>query len=110
MILAGDIPENSKVQLMMTNVDTIVSASERAAKQANSSRENKAELAILISCIGRKLVLDQRVKEEIEEVVEVLGDQTTICGFYSYGEIAPFDGDTLCQLHNQTMTITLMSE
>lgn len=110
MILAGDIPENSKVQLMMTNVDRIANASEKAALQAMEERKSKAELALLVSCIGRKLVLDQRVEEEVEEVVEVLGEDTTICGFYSYGEIAPFHGETACQLHNQTMTITLISE
>lgn len=110
MILAGDIPENSKVQLMMTNVDNIANASERAARQALELREHKPQLALLVSCIGRKLVLDQRVEEEIEEVVAVLGEETTICGFYSYGEIAPFHGENNCQLHNQTMTITLISE
>lgn len=110
VILAGDIPENSKVQLMMTNVDHIANASEQAARQALEYRKNKPEIAFLVSCIGRKLVLDQRVEEEIEEVIEVLGNNTVTCGFYSYGEIAPFHGEVACQLHNQTMTITLMSE
>ncbi|MCD8439455.1 FIST signal transduction protein [Tenacibaculum finnmarkense] len=110
MILAGDILENSKVQLMMTNVDNIVNAAELAAINASELRTKKAELAILVSCIGRKLVLDQRVEEEVEEVVEVIGTQTTVCGLYSYGEIAPFNGENNCQLHNQTMTITLISE
>ena len=110
MILAGDILENSRVQLMMTNVDNIVEASEQAAIQALQLRKTKPELAILVSCIGRKLVLDQRVEEEIEEVIEVVGENTTICGLYSYGEIAPFSGEKTCQLHNQTMTITLISE
>jgi len=110
MILAGDIPENSRVQLMMTNVDNIATASELAATQALAKRKSKPQLALLVSCIGRKLVLDQRVEEEIEEVVAIVGDDTTICGFYSYGEIAPFNLEFNCQLHNQTMTITLISE
>ncbi|WP_298509889.1 FIST N-terminal domain-containing protein [uncultured Kordia sp.] len=110
MILAGDILENSRVQLMMTNVDNIVNASEKAAVQALELRKKAPELAILVSCIGRKLVLDQRVEEEIEEVTEVVGENTTICGLYSYGEIAPFSDEKTCQLHNQTMTITLISE
>ncbi|MGB0980482.1 MAG: FIST signal transduction protein [Winogradskyella sp.] len=110
MILAGDIPENSKVQLMMTNVDHIASASELAAKQALAKQKKQPQLALLVSCIGRKLVLDQRVEEEIEEVVSVVGKNTTICGFYSYGEIAPFNLEVNCQLHNQTMTITLINE
>ncbi len=110
MVLAGDIPENSKVQLMMTNVDQIANAAERAARQADDIRENSSQLALLVSCIGRKLVLDQRVEEEIEEVRNVLGDDVVISGFYSYGEIAPFHEEMKCQLHNQTMTITLLSE
>lgn len=110
MILAGDIIENSKVQLMMTNVDNIVNAAEKAAVNASDSRKNKPELAILVSCIGRKLVLDQRVEEEVEEIMEIVGNSTTITGLYSYGEIAPFIGENNCQLHNQTMTITLISE
>lgn len=110
VILAGDINENSKVQLMMTNVDNIANASERAAKQALEYRKNKPEIALLVSCIGRKLVLDQRVEEEIDEVLEILGEGTIVSGFYSYGEIAPFHGEVACQLHNQTMTITLISE
>jgi len=110
MILAGDIEENSKVQLMMTNVDRIVNAAEVCAENALYNRSKKPELAILISCIGRKLVLDQRVEEEVEEVVEVIGKDAAVCGFYSYGEIAPFNEEINCQLHNQTMAITLISE
>jgi hypothetical protein len=110
MILAGDILEKSKVQLMMTNADSIVNAAEICATQAIELRKNKPELAILISCIGTKLVLDQRVEEEVEEVIEVVGKDTTICGFYAYGEIAPFNGEMNCQLHNQTIAITLISE
>jgi len=110
VVLDGDILERSKLQLMLTNVDNIANASERAAKQAFEYRKNKPELALLVSCIGRKLVLDQRVEEEVEEVIEVVGKDVVLSGLYSYGEIAPFHGETACQLHNQTITITLISE
>ncbi|MDO6801476.1 FIST N-terminal domain-containing protein [Wenyingzhuangia sp. 1_MG-2023] len=110
MILAGDISEGCKVFLMMSNIDNLVYASEKAVQQANSGREKEVELAILISCIGRKLVLDQRVEEEVENLAGTIGDKPTICGFYSYGEIVPFDGESTCKLHNQTITITLISE
>lgn len=110
MILAGDIIENSKVQLLMTNVDSIINAAEIGAREAFELRKNKPEVAILISGIGRKLMLDQRVEEEVEEVMEVVGKDTTICGFYSYGEIAPFIGETNCHMQNQTIAITLISE
>ncbi len=110
MILAGDVPEGSVVQLMMANVDTIADGAYKAAELGMEHRKNKPELAVLISCIGRKLVMDQRVEEEIEEVIAAIGAQAVISGFYSYGELAPFAGNTSCELHNQTMTLTLFSE
>lgn len=110
MILAGDVPEGSKVQLMMASVDAIADGAYEAAKLAMEKRVNKPQLALLVSCIGRKLVMDQRTEEEIEEVINVIGKQTSLTGFYSYGEMAPFYGETACELHNQTMTLTLISE
>lgn len=110
VILAGDVPMNSVVQLMMASVDGIVSGARKAAKFAMKDRENQPQLALLVSCVGRKLVMGQRVEEEIEQVQEIVGKDIAICGFYSYGEMAPFNGETACDLHNQTMTLTLISE
>lgn len=110
MVLAGDAPVNSKVQLMMSTVDDIAQGAAKAACLAMKRRKKEPELAILISCVGRKLVMDQRTEEEIEEVAEVIGTHAVITGFYSYGEMAPFAGSNRCQLHNQTMTLTLLSE
>lgn len=110
MTLAGDVPMNSKVQLMMASVDAIAEGANQAAKLAMKNRVNPPQLALLVSCVGRKLVMNQRVEEEIERVHEVVGEQTAITGFYSYGEMAPFSGNSFCDLHNQTMTLTLISE
>lgn len=110
MILAGDVPVNSKVQLMMASVDAIAGGAYEAAELAMKNRKNKPQLALLVSCIGRKLVMNQRVEEEIEEVMSIVGEQTYSAGFYSYGEMAPFQGEHNCELHNQTMTLTLISE
>lgn len=110
MTLAGDVPMNSMLQLMMASVDGIIDGAQQAAKLAVKDRNVEAELAILVSCVGRKLVLGQRTEEEIEEVREVLGEKPVITGFYSYGEIAPFHGSNSSELHNQTMTLTLISE
>ena len=95
---------------MMTNLDSIAAASETAAIRAMEARNTPPQLALLISCIGRKLVLDQRIEEEVEEVIDVIGPTAIVAGMYSYGEIAPFYGERSCKLHNQTMTITLISE
>lgn len=110
MILAGDVPKGSKVQLMMATVDNLAHAAEIATVQAMKNRIKDPELVLIVSCIGRKLVLDQRVEEEIEEVFNAIDNHTVTAGFYSYGEISPCEGDSCCSLHNQTMTLTLISE
>ena len=110
MILAGDVPEGSTVQLMMSTVDDIAEGASKAAMYAMRNRTKKPELALLVSCIGRKLVMNQRTEEEIEEVIETIGSQAVTTGFYSYGELSPFTNQIGCKLHNQTMTLTLISE
>ncbi len=110
MLLAGDVPEGARVQLMMSSVDDIANGASQAAELAMNGRKMPPELALLISCIGRKLVMDQRTEEELEEVKAIVGNDTVISGFYSYGEMAPFSGQDSCKLHNQTMTLTLFSE
>ncbi|MBQ0909162.1 FIST C-terminal domain-containing protein [Flavobacterium sp. F-328] len=110
MILAGDVPTDSKVQLMMASVDNIADGALQAAKFGMKNRKTKPEFVLAISCVGRKLVMNQRVEEELDQVREIIGEGIPITGFYSYGELAPFNGSTTCELHNQTMTLTLISE
>ncbi|NRA49699.1 MAG: FIST C-terminal domain-containing protein [Phaeodactylibacter sp.] len=109
LTFAGNIPKGAYVKLMKANIDRLINGAEGAAK-VSFEAGNKPELAVLISCVGRKLVLKQLVEEEVEAVQEVIGDQACITGFYSYGEIAPFLQNATCELHNQTMTITTLSE
>jgi hypothetical protein len=111
MTFAGDVPEGSYARLMRANFERLIDGAQDAA-QATMALDDLAEseLAILISCVGRKLVLKQRVEEEVEAVSEVLGPNTVMTGFYSYGEISPFTPSAKCELHNQTMTITTFSE
>jgi len=110
MTFAGDIPENSSVQLMKANFDRLIDGASDAAHLTQEKLGTTAEFALLISCVGRKLVLQQRIEEEVESVRDVLGDKTVLSGFYSYGEISPHTPTARCELHNQTMTITTFSE
>jgi hypothetical protein len=96
---------------MKANFDRLVDGAAGAARNTHHAAQgSQADLAILISCVGRKMVLKQRVEEEVEAVQRVLGEQTVLTGFYSYGEISPFTPNAKCELHNQTMTITSLSE
>lgn len=109
---AGDMPEGVVARFMKANFDRLIDGASGAASMSiESLGEGKAELAILVSCIGRKLVLKERVEDETEAVKEMVGEGAKMIGFYSYGEISPTTPtERQCQLHNQTMTITTLRE
>jgi len=106
---AGDVPQGSLCKLMKTDIDSLIDASVVLAQDIANESSQKDALCLAVSCVGRRLVMDQIAEEEIEAIQTILGPRTTIFGFYSYGEIAPFDS-ALCSLHNQTTTLTLLSE
>jgi hypothetical protein len=111
MTFAGDIPQGGTAQLMKTNVDDLVDGARVAAEASlKGLGDKKPDLGILVSCVGRKLVMKQRIEEEVEAVRDVFGDDTAIAGFYSYGELCPFTQGETCRLHNQTMTVTAFAE
>lgn len=110
LTFAGNMPHGSYAQLMKANFDRLIEGASNAAADSISTQEHKPDLAILISCVGRKLVLDQRIEEEVEVVRATYGRDTAITGFYSYGEISPSFNFMKCELHNQTMTITTLRE
>ena len=111
LTLAGEINQDGYLKLMHASTDKLVNGAEAAAEAAAGMADNRGEsLAILVSCVGRKLVMGGRVDEEVEAVADVLGKNAVLTGFYSYGEISPFTPELLCKLHNQTMTITCIGE
>jgi hypothetical protein len=113
MTFAGDMPEGWSAQLMRGSFDRLCAgaaeathrAVERAAPQADAQ-----SVAIFVSCIGRRLLMGQRIDEELEAATAELGPNCLPVGFYSYGEISPHEQSGFCQLHNQTMTVTLLTE
>lgn len=112
MTFAGDMPEGAYAKLMRANFERLIDGAESAANLTTEKLgEGKPEFALLVSCVGRKLVLKERTEEEVESVSGALGGQAVLTGFYSYGEICPTTTtEHQCQLHNQTMTITTFRE
>jgi len=109
LIFAGDVPQGYVAQLMRTNIDGLIEGAEIAAKKSKRDTENA--LCIVVSCVARKIVEKDLTDEELESVQSELGKNTNLIGFYSYGELAPFSKELkVCELHNQTMTLTLISE
>lgn len=111
LTLAGDIDPEGYLRLMHASTDQLVSGAEAAASAARDMAEHPAQgLGILVSCVGRKLAMGERVDEEIEAVADIFGQNSVLTGFYSYGEISPFAPGASCRLHNQTMTVTWIAE
>lgn len=113
MTFAGDVPQGWGAQLMRGNFDGIVDGAAGAGQRAGKALEKPGAcqaLALLVSCVGRRLLLGQRVAEELHAVQAAMGSDIRQIGFYSHGEIAPDSATGVAMLHNQTMTITLLSE
>jgi hypothetical protein len=107
---AGDMPEGMHVRMMKANFDRLVAGAAGAASAAGGTLGGDAALALLVSCVGRRLILKQRVEDELDGVRHVLGAKPALTGFYSYGEISPYAPTGRCELHNQTMTVTTFTE
>jgi len=108
MTFAGDIPQGARTRLMRSNHDRLVEGAAHAGAQARAGVTDPV-LAIAVSCVGRRMVLGQRVEEETAATLEALPEGSSQIGFYSYGEISP-SGVASCNLHNQTMTLTTIRE
>ncbi len=113
LTFAGDIPKGYLAQLMKADFDRLIGGASLATAMAkdNGAPIGKSSLVVAISCVGRRLVLGDRIEEEVEAVLDALPktQQSHITGFYSYGEISPYASGH-CDLHNQTMTLTVLSE
>lgn len=107
---AGDVPEGYSARLMKPDLEVLIDGAGIAAEEIERANSRTA-LGLVVSCVGRKIVMNQLIDDELEAVEEILGENVQLSGFYSYGEIAPFSEDIRsCQLHNQTMTLTVVYE
>jgi hypothetical protein len=111
LTLAGDIDPDGYLKLMHANTEALVDGATAAAQAARQMLRGDGQgLVLLVSCVGRKLVMGGRVAEEVEAVARVFGQGALLAGFYSYGEISPVSPGVACRLHNQTMTVTYLGE
>lgn len=111
--LAGAVAVGQHARLMRANPNRLIGAAESSCLSSHAALRamvgDGALAAIVVSCVGRRLVLKQRSEEEAESVAATLGARAAVAGFYSYGE---FSGSGLspCSLHNQTFTLALIGE
>ena len=114
LTFAGDMPQGGYATLMRANIDNLIDGAQEAATRALAQTKEQSgkapEFGLLISCVGRRLVLQQETEYELESIDDLLPESCPLAGFYSYGEISPIAEGKNSALHNQTMTITFFSE
>ena len=111
LTFVSDVPQGYKAKLMNTNIEGLIDGAENAIIQTGFIANKNNSYCLAVSCIGRRLILNQLTEEELVVIQNHIGQNTTISGFYSYGEIAPFSSKLKnCRFHNQTMTITILTE
>lgn len=110
MTFAGNIPEGCMARLMRAGSERLLEGAQTAAERAVGQSERNFDAAVLISCVGRRIILGLRTEDEVGEVLRVIGTNVPAAGFYSYGELGPFFPGGASELHNQTMTVTLFRE
>jgi hypothetical protein len=111
IICAAEIPENSVVRIMAGDKNSTIEAAKIAANEAMIKAGEPEEVAacIIFDCISRKQLLGEDANKEIDAIKEVIGKDTPIIGFYTYGEQAPTSGAPT-GFHNQTVVIYIISK
>lgn len=107
--VAGDIPQGAQVQLSRANRGDLLEGALQAVREVTEGLETGPVLNLVVSCIGRRIVLGEQTGEELETSVDQLPAGSLQAGFYSYGEISS-TADRRCDMHNMTLTLTTLAE
>ena len=111
--VSGSLPPAVEVQLTMAATDEILDGARSALVQAidRFPGSGAPDAALLFSCAIRKYLLGTRTGVELDISRDMLGAAVPICGFYSYGEIAPLDDSGgATRFHNETLVAVLLGE
>ncbi len=109
LFLAGDVQSGTFFKLMRAENQSLIVGARDAAQSLNKSASPQS-IGFLISCVARRMVMGAAVEDELDAAMAELKNCQNISGFYSYGEFGPFFSLVDCQLHNQTMSVSIISE
>jgi hypothetical protein len=110
LTFAGNIPEGWTAEVMQASSDDLIEAASSAALETLSSDDKAPDVSILVSCIGRRLVLGDKSVAEVNAVDKSYGQQTAMTGFYSYGEFSKTVENDSAHLFNQSLALFTITE
>ncbi|KYG74919.1 hypothetical protein EV198_0571 [Roseivirga ehrenbergii] len=108
LICIGEVIENTVVDILNGDAETLINAAKEAAKDVMGKIENPQH-AYLSDCISRVLFLEEDYERELKAISSQLnasGECMPIEGALTLGEISSF-GDGYLQLFNKTVVVGL---
>lgn len=93
---AAEIPEGSEIRLMIGSKEKAVEAAEDAATKLMKDFEAQGsapKFILMFNCIAREKLFGERANDEIQAVMDIIGKDVPLLGFYTYGEQAPIGGE-----------------
>jgi len=104
------VPENAVVHMMSVDQESLYKATRGAALQALASLGGQPPAAVLVfNCISRVALLKGDMTVEIDHVRDVVGDETPLIGFFSFGEIATPPRGGLAAFYNKTVVVCALA-
>lgn len=105
MILVGDIEQNSTINILKGNKNSLISSSGNAILNALKSRQHNEEIKniLLFDCISRSIFLEEDFKQELKEIKQHIPNNI-LCGALTLGEIAN-NGNEYINFYNKTCVV-----
>lgn len=116
---AAEIPEGSEIRLMIGSKERAVEAAEDAARKLMREFERDGtapKFLLMFNCIAREKLFAQKAKDEIAAVMNIIGNNVPLLGFYTYGEVAPIAGESRdtanirTRFYNETIVLCAIGE
>ena len=116
---AAEIPEGSEIRLMIGSKEKAIEAAQEAAKKLMKDFEEqgtKPKFVLMFNCIAREKLFAQAANDEIQAIMNIIGEDVPLLGFYTYGEQAPIGGEVRnpekinSRFYNETVVIFAIGE
>ncbi|MFA6579412.1 MAG: FIST N-terminal domain-containing protein [Elusimicrobiota bacterium] len=84
--------QGRRARLILAGRRGLIAGARTAALRCRAALgERRPDLLLMISCCSRSRILHSRMNDELDAVRGVFGRETPVFGFYSGGEIVPFE-------------------
>jgi len=105
----GDVPQGATVQIANGTRDDVLAGSSASIEEAMAGFSGKTPAGVLVfSCAARRMLLGDRVGEEVQRIREKLPAGLPVFGFYTYGEFAPLERGNASKFHNMTCVTVVL--